>query len=681
MAFGIGAGNSAAYVENTANPSEITFDRSPMMFLKAVRRFEILTCGALLFSAPITAIAATDQAVTDSGQLKGTVQNGVVSFKGVPFAAPPVGLLRWRTPQPVTPWTGVRAATNYAPDCMQLPFPSDAAPVGAGGLSEDCLYANVWAPAKHSATKLPVVVWIYGGGFVNGGSSPAVYDGTHFAEHGVIFVSFNYRIGRFGFFGFPALTQEHPDEPHGNYGYMDQIAALKWVQRNIAAFGGDPGNVTIEGESAGGGSVLTLLTSPLSKGLFQRAIVQSGGGRDLLMGQRYLSKTSPEGTPSAEAIGIKFAESAGITDSGAAGLAELRKLPADKVVAGLNMASMGQAAATYTGPMLDGMIVRESPQSALLAGRWAKVPVMIGANSADIGFPRASTVDGLFAQFGANAEKAKAIYNPEHSDNVWLVGMRIGADQMMIEPSRFVVQTVSSQGLPAFEYRFSYVAKSLRDKVPGAPHATEIPYVFDTVKAAYKDKLAPEDESAAEKTLVYWVNFIKNGNPSEAGLPQWPSYNAKSDMLMDFTLDGPVAKADPLKPRLDLIAELAGKPSGASASSATTQKVPARASAKMTTGEWSISGDIMGNPLNEICTLNVQENSLTGSCKGEDKAYDATGSIDGAKITFKHGGEFNGTDFTAIYTGTMTDGGVLSGSVNIDPMSVSGTFTAKRANQ
>ena len=652
-----------------------------MTFLKAVVRFGISTCAALLLSAPIAAIAASDQAITESGQLKGAVQNGVVSFKGVPFAEPPVGLLRWRSPQPVTPWVGIRAATDFASDCMQVPFPSDAAPVGAGGLSEDCLYANVWAPAKHSATKLPVVVWIYGGGFVNGGSSPTVYDGTHFAERGVIFVSFNYRIGRFGFFGFPALTHEHPDEPHGNYGYMDQIAALKWVQRNISAFGGDPGNVTIEGESAGGGSVLTLLTSPLSKGLFKRAIVQSGGGRDLLMGQRYLSKTSPEGTPSAEAIGVKFAESAGITDTGAAGLAELRKLPADKVVAGLNMASMGQAAATYSGPMLDGIIVRESPQFALLAGRWAKVPVMIGANSADIGFPRASTVDGLFAQFGANAEKAKTIYNPEHSDNVWLVGMRIGADQMMIEPTRFVVQTVSSQGLSAFEYRFSYIAECLRGKVPGAPHATEIPYVFNTVKAAYKDKLTSEDEAASEKTLVYWVNFVKNGNPSGPGLPQWPSYDAKADILMDFTLEGPIAKADPLKARLDLIAELADTPAAVPAPSDATPKASTDVSAKITTGVWLISGDIMGHPLKEICTLNVQENSLTGSCKGENKAYDVTGTIYGGKIVFRHGGEFNGVELTDTYTGTMSDDGVLSGSVNINPMSVSGTFTAKRTNQ
>jgi para-nitrobenzyl esterase len=646
-----------------------------MTIREKARRLAVLFFGVLALAAPVWAASDSVLVKVESGQLKGSVENGVVSFKGVPFAAPPVGQFRWRTPQPVTPWKGVRAATAFAPDCLQVPFPSDAAPVGAGGLSEDCLYANVWAPAGHGTKKLPVMVWIYGGGFVNGGSSPLVYDGTHFAERGVVFVSFNYRVGRFGFFGFPALTQEFPDEPHGNYGYMDQIAALKWVRRNIAAFGGDPGAVTIVGESAGGGSVLTLLTSPLSQGLFERAIVESGGGRDLLMGPRLLSRTSPAGMPSAEAIGVKFAESAGISGTGADALAELRKLPADKVVAGLNMATMGQAGGTYSGPMLDGMIVRESPQSALLAGRWAKVPVMIGANSADIGFPRWRTMDELFASFGTDADKARAVFNPDHSDNVRLVGARIAADQMMVEPARFVAETVAAQGLPAFEYRFSYVAASLRDKVPGAPHATEIPYAFDTVKAAYNDKLAPEDEALAQKANAYWANFGKTGNPSGEGLPPWPAYDAKTDTLMNFTIaQGPVAMADPWKAGLDLIADLATQtPAPAPASTAASG---ARA---MATGIWTITGDIQGYPLNMTCDLTIKEKAIAGSCKGEGKPYDATGSVDGANVTFKHGGEYNGAPLTLTYTGTMAADGSLSGTLNVDPMGVSGTFTAKVA--
>ena len=522
----------------------------------------LLTKGALIAGALLmtTQIWAQSSVVTiESGQVKGSVKDGVIAFKGIPFAAPPLGQLRWRSPQPVTPWTGVRDSTEYALDCDQLPFPSDAAPLGAG-TSEDCLYLNVWRPAAPQTSKLPVMVWIYGGGFVNGGSSPLVYSGHHFAENGIVFVSFNYRVGRFGFFGFPALTAEHPEELHGNYGYMDQIAALKWVQRDIAAFGGDPSQVTVFGESAGGGSVLTLLTSPLSQGLYQRAIIESGGGRGLLMGQRYLSKTGPDGTPSAESLGVNFAKSNGITDTGAAGLAQLRALPADKVVNGLNMASMFQAATTYSGPMIDGAIVNESPQSAIVAGRWAKVPIIIGANSMDIGFPRGRTMDELFAPFGTNQEKAKALYNPEHSDNVMLVGMHIAADQMMVEPARFVSRTVSSQGVPAYEYRFSYVAESLRDKLPGAPHATEIPYVFNTVDVVYKDKLTPADEEISKKVHAYWVAFAKTGIPTPSGLPKWETQNPQTDFLMNFTNTGIVAGPDPWKARLDVAETLAEEP-------------------------------------------------------------------------------------------------------------------------
>ena len=221
---------------------------------------------------------------TDSGKLQGVTQGPVESFKGVPFAAPPVGELRWRAPQPVQPWSDVRQANAYSADCMQVPFPSDAAPLGTKP-AEDCLYLNVWRPAGTKAdAKLPVMFWIYGGGFVNGGSSPEVYAGSKFAEKGVVFVSANYRLGRFGFFAFPELTKENADGMVGNYGFMDQIAALKWVQKNISAFGGDPANVTVFGESAGGFSVSMLLTSPLSQGLFSKAIIESGGGRTNLGG-------------------------------------------------------------------------------------------------------------------------------------------------------------------------------------------------------------------------------------------------------------------------------------------------------------------------------------------------------------------------------------------------------------
>ena len=519
------------------------------------RRFSALIVMTLAISGIVVG-AATDEVTVGAGRLKGVEANGLIVFKGIPFAAPPVGDSRWRLPQPPKKWSGVRSAAEYGSDCMQLPFPGDAAPLGVKP-SEDCLYLNVWTPSLNPAKKLPVMVWIYGGGFVNGGSSPAVYDGSQFAKRGVVFVSFNYRLGRFGFFAHPALTKENPSALLGNYGYMDQIAALHWVQRNIAAFGGQPGNVTVFGESAGGGSVHTLLTSPLAKDLFQKAIIESGGGRGLLGGSRYLSREVPGGPPSAESVGLAFAKKAGITGEDAAALAALRKLPAESVVDGLNMATMFTP--TYSGPMIDGKVIVEAPDVAYLAGHWSKMPVMVGANSMDIGFGRSKNKEELFAQFGANSDKAKAAYDPDGSAKLPVLVMLVAADQMMIEPSRYIAAMAAAAGQPAYEYRFSYVAESMRKQWPGAPHATEIPFVFDTVEARYGKDLTPADKATAQAANAYWVNFAKTGNPNGAGLPDWPAYTPQADILMDFSSTGPVAKPDPWKSRLDLVEVLVTK--------------------------------------------------------------------------------------------------------------------------
>jgi para-nitrobenzyl esterase len=482
----------------------------------------------------------------DGGKVRGAVTAQVAAFKGIAFAQPPVGALRWRAPQAPTPWHGVRDALRYGPDCMQVPFPGDAAPLGVPS-AEDCLYLNVWTPAGFKGGKLPVMVWIYGGGFVNGGSSPAEYDGSAFARDGVVLVSFNYRLGSFGFFAHPALSAEQAGQPLGNYGLMDQIAALKWVQRNVAAFGGDPDNVTVFGESAGGMSVNALLSSPLAQGLFQKAMIESGAGRAGLMKARRLS-----GTPdSAEAKGVALAHGFGIEGSDAAALALLRALPAQTLLGNLNMATMGTNPHYVGGPIEDGLLNVGTPIALYAAGRAQAVPLVVGANSMDIGFMRARTLDELFAQFGADAAAARAAYAQDPATPVAAAAFKAGGDQAMIEPAREIARLLSVHQ-PVFEYRFSYVAESLRATTPGARHATEIPYVFDTVAARYGKDLTAADEAAAKAMHAYWVGFAKTGVPRAMGYPAWPAYQQQSDEIMDFTANGPLAGADPWRIRMDL---------------------------------------------------------------------------------------------------------------------------------
>jgi para-nitrobenzyl esterase len=443
---------------------------------------------------PAAQAAAGPVVTVDTGKVQGAVDGGVASWKGIPFAAPPVGDLRWRAPQPAAPWTGVRAATAYGNDCMQLPFPSDAAPLGTPP-AEDCLYVNVWSPAKvQAAKKLPVIVWIYGGGFVNGGSSPPTYAGAALARQGVVLVSFNYRLGRFGFFAHPELTRQAHDEPLGNYGFMDQLAALEWVKRNVAAFWGDASNVTIIGESAGGMSVNALLTSPRAQGLFAKAVVLSGGD----------GKSADPGLAAVEQAGVNFAAAKGIAADDAGSLAKLRALPADQIVDGMNLASRApQNPATYVGPFVDGKVAVDAG-GAFASGRFAKVPVMIGATSADIG----------------------------------------GKTGFMVAGARSLAGRLAAQGVPVYAYRFSYVATSIGK--PGAQHASDIPYFFATVDVKYGDAATKKDVAMGRAMSAYLVNFARKGDPNGASLPAWPRYAGDKDVIMDFAADGkPVALRDP----------------------------------------------------------------------------------------------------------------------------------------
>jgi len=508
-----------------------------------------------------SAQAGTDQlnvSVT-GGQVRGVEAGEVIIWKGVPFAAPPVGELRWRPPQPVVAWSGILNADTFKSDCAQKPFPADAAPLGVTP-GEDCLGINLWKPASASEQSLPVLVWIYGGGFVNGGSSPAVYDGSAFANNGVLFVSFNYRLGRFGFFAHPALTMEARElgEPLGNYGYLDQIAALKWIQNNIAAFGGDPDNVTVFGESAGARSVLHLLSTPMAAGLFHRAGVLSGGGLASLSGSRRLGGASAEGLPSAESSGLAFARKNGIEGEGREALAALRALSMESLIDGLNLETSRQADETWVGgPLVDGMVVNLSPQQALESGRWNKMPVLVGSTSADSGMLSAENKTEVFALFGKRAQHARQVYDLDGNVPLDAVRKMVGMDKVMSEPPRYMSKLVSAQGLPAYFYRFSYVAHSMRAQWPGGtPHASELPFVFNTVNARYGDALTQADTHTAEAANRYWANFAKTGDPNGPGLPDWPRYDPSRNTVFDFTLDGPKATPDPWNARLDVIESL-----------------------------------------------------------------------------------------------------------------------------
>ena len=477
---------------------------------------------ALAGSPAALAHSPTAPVKLDTGLVVGLEHNRVEFFKGIPYAAPPVGPLRGRAPQPAAPWQGTRVAEDYGAGCMQV-LREGSITGNPDAISEDCLTLNVFRP-QGAAKKLPVMVWIHGGGLTNGASGLPIHDGTAFARGGVILVSINYRLGKLGFFAHPALEKEKAGDAHfGNYGLLDQIAALQWVKRNIAAFGGDADNVTIFGESAGAYSVLTLMVSPEARGLFHKVISQSGYGRGA-----YLSPAE------ADADGVKLAEALGAKTADAAAL---RALPADQIVA---------QRSALTVFIKDGKTLPQDMWDAFRKGQEAPVPLMIGNNSqesppVDL---NAATVRSLIAP--ADDAALEAAYGGRTQ-----LLANLGGDMTFGEHARGIARLHSANGRPTYLFVFGVVSQEAAAKGEGARHATDIHYVFDTLRAPPKPVQDPVP--AVAKTINgLWRSFAATGSPG----PTWPKYDGQT--VMSFTRDGANAGPDPRNARLDALTQIVG---------------------------------------------------------------------------------------------------------------------------
>jgi para-nitrobenzyl esterase len=480
----------------------------------------LLAAGSAV-TAPVAAAAgappdgeARIRVHVESGDLAGVERDGVSVFQGVPYAAPPVGALRWQPPHPPLPWSGEREARTPGAACMQRHGGLGAA-TGIDRMSEDCLTLVVFAPK--AAQRAPVMVWLHGGANIQGTGSKAYYDGSAFARDGVVMVAINYRLGPLGFFAHPALTRSaKPDEPLANYGLMDQLAALRWVARNIAAFGGDPQNVTLFGESAGGHDALALMAAPAARGTFVRAIAESPGG-----GWYPLPALAD-----AETQGERLVGRAGLPANATA--AQLLALPAERLIAEMDE---GQ------GPALDGRFLSESPTWAFARGHSAALPLMLGSNSYEASLD--PHPEAMVARASAATRAAYAGSGGGAADTVKL-GAALFTDQLFGAPVRWFARQAAQRG-PVWLYHFSYVRVRQRGTLPGASHGSEIPYVFDSWDRISRLAALLPAEDRAMTALVHscWVSFAKTGAPVCQGAPPWPAYTPASDELLE--LGTPVA--------------------------------------------------------------------------------------------------------------------------------------------
>jgi len=465
------------------------------------------------------------------GEVSGTAQDGLSVFKGIPFAAPPIGGLRWKAPAPVIPWSGVKKADAFADACMQAPHSQgNTAPV-----SEDCLYLNVWTPARAPGEKVPVIVWIHGGGYVGGSTSIGMYDGTGYARKGVVLVSLAYRLGPYGFMAHPELTRES-GHGSGAYGIEDLIAGLKWVQKNIAAFGGDPGNVTIFGHSAGSGAVSILAASPRAKGLFQRVIAMSGSAFGPL-------QTSAQGGAGMTIPSLTRAEETGSAFLGKLGvqsIAEARKLSADAI-----QAATGPGLAFR--PAADGYVLPTDPYSLYQQGKFNDTPVLLGHTSDEtlaFGGPKSVTVadfeSQIRQQFGEQAEAVLNAY-PHATDAEAASALRHVRNDTQFGWNMWTwAREQSKRGKGKV---FSYYYNNHAPQAEGSGHGSDVPFHFQTL--ALRGTPAKQDAALSDTISSYDVNFAKSGDPNGQGLPRWPAFTDQNQQVMVYDA-APSARTYPL---------------------------------------------------------------------------------------------------------------------------------------
>jgi para-nitrobenzyl esterase len=483
----------------------------------------------LCLAATLSHAAVPDLVKLDTGRVRGAVTNGIAAFKGIPFAAPPVGALRWKAPQPAPHWKGVRPATDFGPRCMQSNIYNDMG-FRDNGPSEDCLYLNVWTPATSAKARLPVMVWIYGGGFAAGATSEPRQDGENLARKGVVVVSMNYRLNIFGFFAHSELAKESGHDSAGNYGLLDQLAALQWVHNNIAGVGGDPAKVTIFGESAGSFSVSAQMASPLAQGLFQRAIGESGAFFGTVLGLKPLAASEEADTAFAERIG-------------AHSLADLRA----KTAADLLDAAAKEKNEVRFAPNVDGYFLPQGVIDIFTSGKQSHVPLLAGWNHDEGGYgaifgkdppTAANFVAYAHQHFGDRADEFLKLYPAGTDEQAKRSAQDLAGDNFIAFSTwKWLEMQAATGGSTLYRYEFDDAPPGGDSPGRGAYHSAEIEFVFGALPSKNLP-WRPEDKALSDLMSTYWSNFAKTGDPNGPGLPQWPAYTSQASypvMHLDAT--------------------------------------------------------------------------------------------------------------------------------------------------